>query len=142
MHGYSSGNIFTVDELELFADATALLLKTPEDEHLRCHELARAIAIHYADSPLKPYVVDGKFGLADHSWIQFRAGSTARGHIFEVYAVGAYPMVQLIDAWSLALRNARNYVEGEARNDVRTDVIDKLLVAWKQPQKRPSRSPL
>jgi hypothetical protein len=142
MIGYSISQIFTLTELELSRDVTSAVIGLPEDEHLRCHELARSIAIHFADHPLKPYVVDGKFGLVDHSWIQFGAGPKERGHILDVYAVGASPMVQLIDAWSLGLRSARQFVAGVTREDIRQDVVDQLLIALKTRKNAPVSSPL
>ena len=142
MIGYSASNIFTLQELELLHEVSVQVVDLPEDEHLRCHELARAIAIFHADHPLKLTAVDGKFGLVEHSWIQFAAGSTERGHLLDVYAVGSLPMVQLIDAWSLGLRSARQFVAGVTREDVRTDVVDQLLIALKTRKNAPATSPV
>lgn len=142
MIGYSISQIFTLTELDLARDVSSAIIKLPEDEHLRCHELARAVATHFADNPLRPYVVDGKFGLVDHSWIQFGKGHKERGHILDVYAVGSCPMVQLIDAFSVGLRSARQFVTGETRDDIRGDDVERLLIAWKTGKSGPHTSPL
>lgn len=142
MKGHSYTSIFRRLALDFWERTTELVEGLPEDPELRCHELARAVARYFEGDALDPVVVDGKFGIADHSWLIIGRDKRIYAHVLDVYAVGSLPMVQLVDVMSVSIRRARQYVPGEVRSDIRTDVIDRLLATWKQAQNRPTASPL
>jgi hypothetical protein len=144
MQGYSNKNIFTQYELEAHRTAVTLVERLPEIEGLRCHELTRAVATILRTSPLcslRIDVVDGKFGLVDHSWIVF-SHNPYRYILLDVYAVGSVPVVQLHDMGSISIRDARTYTEGPTRDDIDSTMVTHVLDAWKPPQRRHSSSPL
>ena len=130
MKGYSAHNIFTPDEVKVWRMATELVQGLPEDLKLRCHELARAVALVLPSERPELLVCDGKFGLAEHSWLVVT--TPGRHVILDVYTVASLPMVQLVDAGSLAVRNSRRYVEGTCRDDIDERAIRTLLVSMSQ----------
>jgi hypothetical protein len=105
MHSYSERVRFTKREGKILSSASLAVALLPTDldpsgEELRCHELARAIG-----ELLNLRVVDGMYGLVDHSWCVItaapEAGSDASSwdKILDVYAIGRCPQVQLIDTY-------------------------------------------
>ena len=81
---------------------------------LRCHELARAVHRVIDAPPL--FVVDGKCGPIEHSWLCF-----SDGVILDPYAPGRMPAVQLVDSIVGAYR------PGSTRTDIRHSIIDRLV---------------
>ena len=81
---------------------------------LRCHELARAVQL-VIDAPAL-FVVDGKCGPIEHSWLCF-----SDSVILDPYAPGRLPAVQLIDSIVGAYR------PGSTRTDIRCSTIDRLV---------------
>lgn len=131
MNGYSATMVFKTNEIKIWKDATEAVQAIPENTHLRCHELVRAIGIYLFEAKPAPLVCDGHFGMVEHSWLLIPPPSGYPGHrhiILDVYAVGSMPMVQLIDAGSLGIREARQYKEGPARRDIDEKMIETLLV--------------
>lgn len=135
MRGYGELRIFTQDEIKLWEQATLAVGSLPEDLKVRCHELARAV--HTYLKPMAPTteVVDGKFGIADHSWLVV-ATTHRRFVILDVYSVGSLPMVQLVDMGSVAVRLARSYGEGSPRNDVDEKTVQSLVLQMTRAFKR------
>lgn len=140
MNGHSALNIFTDAELDLHRQAVTLVGGLPELASIRCHELARAVAIFFRRSPLRLKVVDGKFGIVDHSWIE--TGHSYKHIILDVYAVGSVPIVQLHDMGSVGIRDARAFIEGPPRDDIDHAALQKLLDQMPPQQNRPISSPL
>jgi len=130
MKSYSAHHIFTPDEIKVWRMATELVEGLPENQELRCHELARAVALYLHCERPQLLVCDGKFGLAEHSWLVVT--TPGRHVILDVYTVASLPMVQLIDAGSLAVREARRYAEGTCRDDVNERAVRALLVSMSQ----------
>lgn len=130
MQGHSSHHIFKSSEISLWKRATELVEGLPEDLYLRCHELTRAVALYLNSVRPRLLVCDGKFGSASHSWLVVT--TPGRHVILDVYSVGSLPMVQLIDAGSLAIRDARRYVEGTPREDIDERMIRRLLTKMTQ----------
>lgn len=105
------------EKFELAARLVQCLDSLPEDvqQRVRCHELARAVAKTLYISG----VVDGKYGIVDHSWIELFArdeGYRDR-YILDVYSCGRLPMVQVLDTF-FGLKHADLYVTGPLRDDI------------------------
>lgn len=116
------------------------LPETIDGELVRCHEIARVVAelLSMSDDFGDLIVVDGKFGVHDHSWI--RMDQDGRGClILDPYAMGRIPMVQVIDLDAMMVPYRREsacdrcgapnpwlYREGPVRDDVRHEVITAL----------------
>jgi hypothetical protein len=136
MRGYSELNVFTSDEIKAWELATLAVGSLPEDPLVRCHELARAVRdllLSLKQTP-KFIVCDGKFGLADHTWLVTEVYS--RDTVLDVYSVGVLPQVQLIDRSSLAIRNARQYIERDLRADIDTALVKELVSKMSHALKR------
>src|SRR5688572_1954048 len=134
MIGYSAENIFTQSELELHRQATTFVSDIPNDLgfEVRCHELVRAVAVFLEACRPRLHIVDGHFGAVEHSWLVAlpEAGFPGYRHIIlDVYAVGSLPLVQLIEAGSLGIRDARDYREGATRDDINPDHVTAILIA-------------
>lgn len=82
---------------------------------LRCHELARAVHRVIGRAPL--FVVDGKCGPIEHSWLCF-----SDGVILDPYAPGRMPAVQLIDSIVGAYR------PDSPRTDIQQTIVDRLVL--------------
>jgi hypothetical protein len=138
--GYSESEVFLPHEVRLWQAVTKLVEGLPEDPkfQVRCHELARAVAIYCLKNSIYPrglVVVDGKFGGVEHSWVEATRFTWERRKriILDVYAVGTLPMVQLIDfEGSIGLYSARRYIEGTKRTDIDRQMIERLMDAFKQ----------
>jgi hypothetical protein len=83
-------------------------------DFIRCHELVRVVRPFLSE---RWRTVDGRFGAADHSWLQ------REGYVLDVYAVGRVPMVQLVDD-HFAVRLP--WRPGLARQDIRDEVVRSL----------------
>lgn len=141
MEGYAlsskDGRLFTLVEVAAFDHATEMIAGLDEGEIpvrrlgasglLRCHELARGVAEVLKRRGLVGWtVVDGLYGLVDHSWLV-----SERGNILDVYAIAALPMVQLVNTGCAGVRRPRQgypgYREGEPRTDILEDVVQWLV---------------
>jgi len=135
--------------LRVAQDVVDLLPETIDGELVRCHEVARVVAevLSVSDRFGDRIVVDGKFGVHDHSWIQidlnpglvpYSVGGRGR-LILDPYAVGRVPMVQMLDLDATLLPYRREsacdrcgapnpwlYREGPTRDDVRHEVVAAL----------------
>ena len=83
---------------------------------LRCHELARAAHLVIDDPKL--YVIDGKCGPIEHSWLRF-----SDGVILDPYVPGRLPSVQIVDPIV-----GTAYRSGTPRVDLRQAIIDRLVI--------------
>lgn len=122
MRSYSERRIFTARELDCYRRAVQLVDRIDEtvfEGELRCHEVARAVG-KILELPHE----DGRYIYADHTWL--RVTCTVSNAILDVYAVGAMPPVQLLDAFPPLRRNGL-YLRKEERTDIRQDIIDTLL---------------
>lgn len=133
MNGYSADRVFEPSELKLWEKATDLVRLIPDYGYdngtVRCHELTRAVAIHLHSDRPQMFVSDGKFGIVDHSWLEYIDRGRGKHIILDVYAVGSYPMVQLIDLdGSIGIQGARRYTEGPARTDIDENMVQKLVL--------------
>lgn len=82
---------------------------------LRCHELSRAVRLVLDNQKL--YVIDGKCGPIEHSWLRF-----VDSVILDPYVPGRLPAVQIVDPIV-----GTAYRPGEARADVRQTIVDRLV---------------
>jgi hypothetical protein len=100
-----------------------------KDEHLvgrllRCHELARAVAMLLGMDPWR-VVVDGLYlGRIDHSWIQLAQQGRQR-LILDTYCPCRIPPVQLVEA--NVLYDQGSYVGRGDRKDIRQAVVDEIV---------------
>ena len=127
MRGYAEVEVFSAAEIELWRRATALVgaLPDPADiDHIRCHELARAIG-----EELGLGIQDGHFGFTEHSWLWAtpKVDNTELiwrlPNILDVYVPGEVPQVQLIHV-SSAL--PMPYRFGPPRTDIRMSDLETL----------------
>lgn len=131
MQGYAETDVFSSQELSILKRAEALVAAVParlnlphipNDERIvRCHELARAVG-----RILNLHVVDGRFGIIDHSWLEMEYCRHAR-HILDVYVPGALPAVQIVDMTVQYHPMISVYRKKEPRTDIRNAVIEELL---------------
>lgn len=130
MKNYSAHEVFKKEEIELLQRATVLIEKIPEDfpadwERLRCHEVAMAVGTY-----LKLQIVDGKYGMVNHSWLLTGFGRGHTDNILDVYAVGRLPQVQLVDMAHIGPRHETLFVAGKPRTDVDMVTVDHLLAIF------------
>jgi hypothetical protein len=90
-------------------------------DDVRCHELARALAVFFDGGWV---VVDGKYGSVDHSWLVPLAYKTRT--VLDPYAVWRVPMVQLVDTSPLLPEHGL-YKPGTYRMDIQNGVVTKLI---------------
>jgi len=128
MISYSQRTIFTARELELLREATSLVESMPEVPEgwpeIRCHELARAVG-----DILGLEVEEGRFGMAEHSWLWTEPIVLGRGrwpNILDVYAVGSLPMVQLVDTGHFLPHNTSYKSSHVKRTDIQQEMVDWL----------------
>jgi hypothetical protein len=131
MKGYAIEEVFSADELALYEKARQLMELAPykiNDEEVRCHEVVRAVALKLDLSPLQ--VVDGWYGLCDHSWLWTKVWKpfTRPPTALDVYSVGRHPLVQLVDTSSGSL--PFDYSRGDPRKDIKNDVVVALLESF------------
>lgn len=122
MKGYSSTSYFHPELVGLFERATALVAALPEPrdvDHIRCHELTRAVFIMLSSTDYDIHVVDGTYGMIDHSWLELSLDGVTHA-ILDCYAVGRLPMVQLQNPreWRVAGRAPSPYKAGPQRTDI------------------------
>lgn len=104
------------------------LTDSERENVLRCHEVARAVAIIIGlPGPPETTVVDGMYGAVEHTWIELRDGSYG-AIILDVYSPGRFPQVQLLDLHP-NLPHSRLYRAGKPCTHVRQNVIDRLVAA-------------
>ncbi len=144
IESYAETTVFGTDEIRKYMLAAMLVGGLDHNfNDVRCHELARAVG-KFISLPHQ----DGYFEGVEHSWLwtreietdelSFMYKSGALGirppSIIDVYAPGCIPMVQMVDpgAWQLPYRRA--YRVGKPREDIRENVIARLLVEFGQMQ--------
>lgn len=125
---YAFREVFRSEEVEQFAKISARVgsirfynqanLVRGFDGEVRCHELARAVARVWRTLD----VIDGKYGIVEHSWL---VDPRFPYHVIDTYTPGALPQVQLIDVSPLGIPN--RYHPGENRSDVRPQVVDAIF---------------
>src|SRR6185369_612291 len=124
---YAFREVFKPEEVEQLAKISARvnairfynqadLVRGFEGE-VRCHELARAVARVWRTLD----VVDGKYGIVEHSWL---VDPRFPYHVIDTYTPGALPQVQLIDVSPLGIPN--RYHPGEDRRDIRLPIVEDL----------------
>lgn len=118
MKSHAEEYIFSNEERWAFYAAQVIVnhINQPEGVEYRCHEIARVVATF-----LDAKVVDGKYGLAEHSWVQGKLWHPF--HLLDPYAVGRLPMVQLVDSFP----SPKLYVAGNAREDIDVKLVNELL---------------
>lgn len=124
---YAFREVFKPEEVEQFARISARVnairsynqadLRSGFEGEVRCHELARAVARIWRTLD----VIDGKYGLVEHSWL---VDPRFRCHVIDTYVPGALPQVQLIDVSPLGIPN--RYHPGPNRTDIRLDIVEAL----------------
>lgn len=127
---------FHKDDLRLVYLVQLAVALLPTDigapKGIRCHELTRAIKHQFPQLG----VVDGKYGTVEHSWCTLPAevGVRSRPMIIDVYAVGRFPQVQLIDTFPCLCHahDPRFPVVSQLfrgltlRDDIRENVVKKM----------------
>lgn len=120
MIGYSGTKVFDSEAMKLLHRAESMVAAIPDEEGLRCHEVARAVG-----RSLGLKVVDGKYGPVDHSWILIER-PMRRPFILDPYAVGRLPVVQLVDNyWNLP--HWAWYTDCGERDDVDEKTVLELM---------------
>jgi len=144
--GYSADKVFSWQHQSLRDKAQHFVefIKEPEPGMYRCHEVTRFVfqllapwAFHVLAPEAK--LVDGNFAGVDHTWIRLDESV-----ILDVYSVARLPPVQLVHVGSATLLRRLYIGEGEKlptlegdtkirleppRDDVRTDVVERLMSA-------------
>lgn len=140
MLGYSANEVFTPAQqaaLRIAANCIEWLPEEYDGELLRCHEIARIVQRRlmqtwvHGSVNLDVQLVDGNYGIADHSWLVFgpsyyRELESYRNTgvvILDPYCVGRLPVAQLVHAH---LHFADLYRPGPRRTDIRNAVIGAL----------------
>lgn len=121
MRSHAETDIFTLRERGAFEAAQRFIARVgdppPGAPPIRCHELAHAFG-RFFGLP----VVDGHFGIVDHSWVILpnpeAPKSLRHGKILDIYAVGALPQVMLLDACHYGLPYSAGYHPGPPRTDI------------------------
>jgi hypothetical protein len=126
MKCYSQAEVFTRREINLLTIAQGLVERLPSHdqtgEWVRCHEVARVVATLLE---LQVEVVDGFYGMADHSWLWTTelVPFERPPNILDVYCPGRLPQVQLVHSSNYL---PFEYRRGPVRDDVRYEVIEYL----------------
>lgn len=153
MKSYTERHILEPEMLALLHRVEGFVDAVPDQdasgEEVRCHELVRAVH-HFLKPPSSEYipsyewaVCDGKYlQIVDHSWLELvpprmptgarRISGTER-IVLDVYAVGAFPQVQLVYQSGLLDR----FQKGEHRQDIRHDVVKQLTEVYLEKVRRP-----
>lgn len=119
MDGYAF-TVFTRDDRELLRQAIEIVSLLPEDSRLRCHEVARIVG-----QILKLDVVDGHYGLVQHSWCM-----TPARFVLDPYCVGRLPMVQLVDYVTAAFPYNEKNPSVVVDQKLVADMVVTVLAAW------------
>jgi len=116
---YAERACFREPHLRLLARVKTYVARVSDawGNELRCHEIARAVKI-VVDPEHALYVLDGKCGPIEHSWLSF-----SDGVILDPYAPGRMPAVQMIDPLVGAA-----YRPGNPRSDIQQAVVDCLVL--------------
>lgn len=117
---YAERACFREQHLRLIARIEAYVARVSNTwgNELRCHELARAVHRVVDARPLALEIVDGKCGPIEHSWLR-----SADGVIYDPYAPGRMPAVQIIDPMV-----GSAYRSGVSRTDIRQAIVDRLVL--------------
>lgn len=131
MIGYSERNVFGryPGLLDVFEQAKGIVDMLPDqveedDQELRCHEVARVVHELLDRSRVGFGLVDGHYGNVDHTYLTTSLNGVVC--VLDVYAVGRLPMVQLVHGENGL---ARMYSAGQARTDIRHNVILELVAS-------------
>jgi len=142
IESYSETNIFSDGEIQKYMLAAMLVGGLDHNfNDMRCHELARAVG-KFINLPHQ----DGRFEGVEHTWLwtreikpkelsfMYKSGGSGLNppHVIDVYVPGCLPMIQMVDlgAWQLPYKRA--YRVGKPRDDIRENVITRLLTAFEQ----------
>jgi hypothetical protein len=123
MKGHTELEMIDQREMWLFSLATLAVAQIPEgiDEthggETRCHEVARAVG-RCLDLP----VMDGLYGVVDHSWLLIEDPRRNKRKILDVYCVARIPIVQIIDPHPYAGHGGL-YQPRSLRTDIRHQVV-------------------
>jgi hypothetical protein len=155
---YSESHVFMTEHLILLKKVQALVVSFPDTDNegrlLRCHEVARAVAIAFDLT-----VIDGVYGCVQHSWcliprpqdsevvrlplkgdVGYLKSHAALGThypvIIDPYAVGRLPQAQMVSVGS-TLPHDRWYSERNPRTDIREDALQLLCLVEFFPGKLP-----
>lgn len=125
MQSFHESKHLSAAAVDLFHAAQRIVESIPDpspgEEPWRCHEVARVVG-----SELGLEVIDGVYGIVDHSWLVIPMGTDdKRDAILDVYAVGALPQVVLVDTY-YALPTTKNYRQRETRTDIRIEAIRRM----------------
>lgn len=115
MNGYSAKKVFDEPEQMLLKGVSDLIQALPDDDSLRCHELARAVGKFF-----KLEVIDGHYGLVEHSWCM-----TPDRKFLDCYAIGSLPQVQIV---SPHVPGISTYKRGSPRSDINEEKVKELLL--------------
>lgn len=147
MKGYSERCVFLPSVIRLHTllskvidqfDSNSSTINLGESRNeLRCHELARAVKrfmthgnFPYHLHPANVTLLDGKYGLVDHSWLELFCKSPeglCSLYILDVYAVGQLPQVQLLDT-TFQLPHRANYKPGARRDDINMRIVNLVFL--------------
>lgn len=126
MRSISETTYFSSRALDLLERVELAIAVIHHRKELRCHEVARAIGEFFG-----VHVVDGYFGVADHSWCTFEDHSEAdrfRQYILDPYAVGRLPQVQLITvSGPVGMAAQQMYREAAPRTDIDATIVSNLI---------------
>ena len=122
MRTYSEREVFDRDDLATYRLAERFVRLAPsvdrDGKELRCHEMARAVAM-FAQLP-PDSVRDGYYELGcQHSWIVLPSR-----HVLDAYAVGRHPPVQLV---AVVTTIPKRFVERDLGIAVDQETVDWLL---------------
>lgn len=127
MKGYAV-QVFGELPRTMMALAETVVEKLPDEDGLRCHEVARVVyGVLVAKYPTETglELIDGRYRFVDHSWLLVPGDTRHRRFILDPYAVGRLPMVQLVD--SICGLGAF-YEPGADRIDIRTEWVQTYTV--------------
>lgn len=125
MIGYTQQQVLSARAIGIFVRTTQAVAGLAEHHKLRCHELARAVCIWLFQQSEHGVVVDGHFGIAEHSWLYLPEHKA----ILDPYAVGRLPMVQIISADAGIGTFVRDYKSDRTqRQDIDKQMVATLVV--------------
>lgn len=124
MKGYAASEIFCDLFLRDRESAEILVARLPETDSkgrlIRCHEVVRALQ-GLLPSPLGTWhLQDGHYRTVNHTWLV----NPPSGQVLDLYSVGRYPMVQLVDSDVHFHRDL--FRPGARRHDIRHKVVRAL----------------
>jgi hypothetical protein len=126
--GYAETEVFSRRERQLLVEAKRIVRCLPTydaaGEWVRCHEVARLVG-----TMLGLPVVDGSYGMMEHSWLWTHKRESPFDpipNVLDCYAVGRLPAVQLVHS---SANLPFEYRRGDPRKDVRKPVMEQLYQA-------------